>query len=179
MSVSRKARSIPARWLGAFKKGHRYSDREHIDEDQAWELLLRWEKSKGTDKEAEEALDYLTKFNNEYYKNVVSKTDALHECKCPDRKRGDKHLEGCLRNSLNDRQNAKNRDIMSIQNRNNPSANDIQSHFEDDTFEGGLDYLDAMTQQKEASYNPEDALIELIDLQRELDKQREDDDTEY
>ena len=135
MSVSKKARNVPKQFLGAFKKGHRFSSRDMIDEELAWEMLERWERSGGKDKEAEEALLYMAKFNNEFHKNVVSKTDPLHPCNCPNRKRGDKHLEGCLRNDLNDRENAKNRDIMSIQNRNNEPENEKESSFTDDTFD--------------------------------------------
>ena len=81
-------------------------------------MLDRYEKSGGTDKEAETTLDYLTKFNNEYYKGVVKKGDenALHNT-------------DELRKSIYSRQNAKNRDIMSIQNRSNPE--DAQRAIDD------------------------------------------------
>ena len=182
MSVSKKARSVPSRWLGAFKKGHRYSSRDMIDEDLAWELLERWEKSKGTDKEAEQALDYLAKFNNEYHKNVVSKTDPLHKCTCPNRKRGDAHLEGCHRNDLNDRENAKNRDIMSIQNRNDlPDSGDNQTGDEELSSQNpnsDLDQFHYNQSKRGAVVNyTEDALIELLDAQAEIDDME--DDTEH
>ena len=106
MSVSRKARSVPRRFLGAFKKGHRYSTREMIDEELSWELLYRIERSNYTDLEAIEALEYITKFNNEFHKNVIKKGDpkALHST-------------DELRRDLYSRENAKNRDIMSVNNR--------------------------------------------------------------
>lgn len=179
MSVSKKARNVPSRWLGAFKKGHRYSSREQIDEDLAWELLNRWEKSKGTDKEAEAALDYLTKFNNEFHKNVVSKTDPLHKCTCPNRKRGDKHLDGCLRNDLNDRENAKNRDIMSVQNRNiEPDKDNAQyEEFYDGFNPNPSEDKFFQKNQGSTSNYVEDAMIELLDAQAAIDDME--DDTEH
>lgn len=178
MSVSKKGRNVPSRWLGAFKKGHRYSSREQIDEDLAWELLNRWEKSKGTDKEAEQTLDYLTKFNNEFHKNVVSKTDPLHKCTCPNRKRGDKHLDGCLRNDLNDRENAKNRDIMSVQNRNEirDNTSNEEEEFNAQNPNSAEDQFFQRNQGATANC-VEDAMIELLDAQAAIDAME--DDTEH
>ncbi len=72
-----KQRLIPKRFLGAFKKGHRKSAREFIDEELAFKLLDLAEKG---DQEAIKALDWLTQFNNEYHKAVINKADknALH-----------------------------------------------------------------------------------------------------
>lgn len=113
MTQPKKPISIPKRFLGAFKAGHRPSARQFIEDDFAWVMLRRWVASGETDKEAEAHLEYMTTFNNEHHKNVVSKTNALHVCKCPNRKKGSSHLPNCLRNDLNERENAKNRDIMS------------------------------------------------------------------
>jgi hypothetical protein len=68
---------IPKEFLGAFKAGHRHAAREYIDEDLAWGLLrLLNEGRKG----AREALEWLTQFNNEYYKCVFTMTLAdFHE----------------------------------------------------------------------------------------------------
>ncbi len=69
---------IPREYLGAFKAGHRASSRPFIDEELAKRLLR-----KVIDENCEESkahLEYITKFNNEYYKAVVKKGDenALH-----------------------------------------------------------------------------------------------------
>lgn len=68
---------IPKHFLGAFKKGHRKSAREFIDEDLAFRLL---EKAKNGCQESIEALEWLTQFNNEYHKAVINKNDptAFH-----------------------------------------------------------------------------------------------------
>lgn len=160
--VSKKARNVPKKWLGAFKKGHRFSDREYIDEDQAWEMLERWEKSGGTDKEAESVLDYLTKFNNEYYKGVIKKGDknALHNT-------------DELRKSVYDRQNAKNRDIMSIQNRKKESKANQKANSNEEEFDAFNPNTNPDTDQFYYDQNKggavtnyvEDALIELLDAQ--------------
>ncbi len=183
MSVSKKARNVPARWLGAFKKGHRYSSRDMIDEEMSWILLDKIEKSNYTDQEAMTALDYLAKFNNEFHKNIVSKTDPLHECTCPDRKKGDKHLEGCLRNDLNDRENAKNRDIMSVQNE---TVSRIKYKSNEDEINADTDGHEDLDNpgMKKKNHRPyinavEDAVIDLIDAQDEVDRLRNEDDTEH
>lgn len=94
---------IPKRFLGAFKVGHRPSAKEFIDEDLSRALLKRVLDSNYTDAEAVSALDYLTRFNNEFHKNVISKTDPnrLH--------RTEKQVR-----SLYSRENSKNRDVMSV-----------------------------------------------------------------
>ena len=93
---------IPKQFLGAFKAGHRPAAREFIDEEQSFELLKRIYSSNWTDEEAIKALTWLTKFNNEYHKNVIKKgdTNALHNT-------------DTLRKQLYARENAKNNDIMS------------------------------------------------------------------
>lgn len=72
-----KKRTIPKEFLGAFQKGHRKSAREFIDEDLAYRLLERTENGC---EESRRALEWLTKFNNEYHKNVIKKGDktAFH-----------------------------------------------------------------------------------------------------
>ena len=178
MSVSKKARNVPSRFLGAFKKGHRFSSRDAIDEDLSWDLLDKIEKSNYTDKASIEALEYIAKFNNEFHKNVVSKTDPLHKCTCPNRKRGDKHLEGCQRNDLNDRENAKNRDIMSVQNetvkRTKYKSSEDEINADTEIQSENLD--NPISKSKHRPYiNPvEDAMIDLIDGFNELEGADED-----
>jgi len=71
------AKRIPKEFLGAFKCGHRLASKDFIDEDFSRELLKRTMRG---DEEAKNALEYLTKFNNEFHKNVIKKGDesALH-----------------------------------------------------------------------------------------------------
>jgi len=132
MSISNKARTVPAKYLGAFKKGHRFSSRDMIDEDLAWTLLDRIEKSKGTDVEAIQAMEYLVKFNNEFHKNIIKKNDptALHNT-------------DELRRDLYSRENAKNRDIMSVQNQNY-SYNTVESQSDSNNFDEDdlIEFLD-------------------------------------
>lgn len=99
----KKDAHIPKRFLGAFKVGHRPSAKEFIDEELAKLLLKRILESNYTDTEAVFTLDYLTRFNNEFHKNVIKKSDPdrLHRTK--------KQIK-----SLYSRENAKNRDVMSV-----------------------------------------------------------------
>lgn len=85
------SKRIPKEFLGAFKKGHRQSVREFIDEDLAFKLL---EKVEQGCEEARSALLWLTKFNNEFHKDFFNKDepDALHNgenlrLECSDRLR--------------------------------------------------------------------------------------------
>jgi hypothetical protein len=68
---------VANRFLGAFKCGHRFSAQEYIDDDFAFELLEKF--NKGDDK-AGEALEWIAKYNNEYYRGVLKKNDksAIH-----------------------------------------------------------------------------------------------------
>lgn len=89
---------VPKQYLGAFKRGHRANTREFIDESLSWKLLKQ---AKNGDKEALKALEWLTRFNNEFHKNVLKKDGkSLHETE-EERKK------------LYSRENAKNRDIAS------------------------------------------------------------------
>lgn len=69
--------NIPREFLGAFKKGHRKSAREFIDEELSVELL---KKALAGCEESRKALEWVTKFNNEYHKAVIKKDDptAFH-----------------------------------------------------------------------------------------------------
>lgn len=69
--------NVPKEFLGAFKRGHRRSSKEFIDEELADKLL---EKALAGDKEAEAALRWLARFNNEFHKGVIKKgaPDNLH-----------------------------------------------------------------------------------------------------
>lgn len=95
--------TIPKQFLGAFRRGHREASKEFIDEGLSYRLLKKVLDSNYQDLEALEALNYLTKFNNEYHKNVIKKGDAeaLHNT--------DKLRKECYA-----RENARNRDIMSV-----------------------------------------------------------------
>lgn len=97
--------TVPKRWLGAFKRGHRKASQTFIDEELSYDLLKRVIESNYTDEESMNALDYITKFNNEYHKNVIKKDDpnALHNT-------------DELRRSCYALENARNRDMMSITN---------------------------------------------------------------
>lgn len=70
------SKRVPKEFLGAFKKGHRKVVREFIDEELAIKLL---EKVQQGCKTSRKALEWLTKFNNEYYKDVINKNSALHK----------------------------------------------------------------------------------------------------
>ena len=156
MSVSKKARNIPAKYLGAFKKGHRFSSRDMIDEELAWTLLDRIEKSKGADVEAVQAMEYLVKFNNEYHKNVIKKNDstALHNT-------------DELRRDLYSRENAKNRDIMSVQNQTvtRTTYKSKEDSSADVDISSGIDNWDQNKVSAHTPYsnNVEDAIIDLLD----------------
>ncbi len=69
---------VPKHLRGAFKNGHRLGVTEYIDEEFSFELLKRM---KAGDKEAEAALEWLTKYNNEYYRGILRKDDptAIHK----------------------------------------------------------------------------------------------------
>lgn len=91
--------AVPKHFLGAFKRGHRRAAQEFIDDDFSAMLLLRVD----FDPRAREALEFLTKFNNEYHKNVLKKGDpeALHQ--------GDEARKECYA-----RNNRVNRDALTM-----------------------------------------------------------------
>lgn len=68
---------MPKEYLGAFKKGHRLASQEFIDEELSLILLRKAEEGC---EESKKALEWLTKFNNEFHKCVIRKGDetALH-----------------------------------------------------------------------------------------------------
>jgi len=72
LQVLAAQKRIPKEFLGAFKCGHRMASKDFIDEDFSRELLKRTMRG---DEEAKKALEFLTKFNNEYHKNVLVKED--------------------------------------------------------------------------------------------------------
>ena len=131
---------IPKQFLGAFKAGHRPAARQFIDEEHSFELLRKIYDSNWTDQESIKALAWLTKFNNEYHKNVIKKgdTNALHNT-------------DTLRKGLYARENAKNGDIMSAKVHNVES---MQDKYEEIV-------------NKNNTFNYEDMLIEMIDHQDE------------
>jgi len=143
-----KKHYIPKQYLGAFKAGHRQNTREFIDEELSYQLLDKIIKSKYTDTKSMEALAYITKFNNEYYKNVIKKGDttAIHNT--------DKLRKDCYA-----RENSKNRDIMSRENKYLKSLDSqtIPENPDTPTIKDGI-----APQPIEASSH-EDVLIEVID----------------
>lgn len=70
-------RRVPKEYLGAFKRGHRLASKDFIDDEFSFKLLYD---ALAKNQKAIEALKFLTKFNNEYHKNVLKKGDpnALH-----------------------------------------------------------------------------------------------------
>jgi hypothetical protein len=64
---------IPKEFLGAFKAGHRLASKDFIDEEFSRELL---KKTMRGCEESRRALEYLTKFNNEYHRGIVKKGDV-------------------------------------------------------------------------------------------------------
>lgn len=106
---------IPKQFLGAFRCGHREASKEFIDETLSHKLLRRVLESDYKDLPALDLLNYITKFNNEFHKNVIKKGDptALHNT--------DK-----LRRECYARENARNRDFMSARNYMKVDAEDFQ-----------------------------------------------------
>lgn len=77
--LTQKSRTVPKRFLGAFKVGHRHAVRKYIDEEYSWYLLSRIEASGYTDTDSIAMLEYMSKFLDEYYRNSgLSKPDAFH-----------------------------------------------------------------------------------------------------
>lgn len=130
---------IPKQYLGAFKCGHRESAKEFIDEDLSQTLLSRILKSNYQDQEAVEALAYVTKFNNEFHKNVIKKDD-------PD----SLHNTDNLRRSLYSRENARNRDVLSHPKSEiisiNDSIHDLETMSHDDFLRQMIEHLDGYRQ---------------------------------
>jgi hypothetical protein len=91
-------KKVPKQFLGAFKHGHRKGVREYIDEELSIQLLARVENG---DKKALEALEWITKYNNETYRGVLKKNDpeAIHN--------NDK-----LYKEASDAHNARRRDLL-------------------------------------------------------------------
>lgn len=90
---------IPREFLGAFRAGHRASAREFIDEEFSLKLLRKVIYDNCA--EARKHLEYITKFNNEFHKNVIKKDD-----------RNALHNTDELRQDCYSRENSKNRDLF-------------------------------------------------------------------
>lgn len=169
IKLPKKRYGVPKQFLGAFKCGHRVSAQEFIDDEFAYELLCQIYESDWTNKEAIQQLEYLTKFNNEFHKNVVLKNDQLHTCKCLNRLKGDEHENDCLRDSLNKRENARNRDITSIYKDNIVSIDNFYDLREEAQT---LSFLDM---NRDLS-NHENTLIDLITSEEFKNSKRKDKD---
>ena len=140
--------AIPKQYLGAFKAGHRASSREFIDEELSYSLLKRIIDSNYTDQAAMDQLAYITKFNNEFHKNVIKKGDkkALHNTKE-------------LRKDCYARENARNRDISSREHNFMQSLEPTSIHTENgETIKDGPN-APLLDQE-----NHEDNAIEIIDI---------------
>lgn len=150
----KKKPRIPAQYLGAFKCGHRGPAREYIDEELSYALLNKILKSKFTDKASMDALAYITKFNNEYYKAIVKKGDkeALHNTEA-------------LRKDCYTRNNAMNRDMMG------KKENRVKEKVVEE--EQGTRVINMNTYiTANRVLNHEDVVIELIDLKNEAIKSK-------
>lgn len=165
MAVSKKARNVPKQFLGAFKKGHRAGTREFIDEELSWQLLDRIEKSNWKDTEAIEALEYITRFNNEYHKNVVKKDDpkALHNeelsNECNEQGKQLTYRQACYA-----RENAKNRDLMSVGNRDEVKNTANPSPIHDEALNEEVVYVYNGASSHAPSENRfEDAIVDFLD----------------
>ncbi len=130
-----RRRWVPKQFLGAFKLGHRKNVREFIDDELAHELLDKIERSQYKDLEAIKNLEYITRVNNEYYRNVLRQIQPDD----PDRTKHQLHNTKELVSSCFTAYNAKERDLLS------------KSYAQDVTY------------SNEPGYDPEDTLIDLID----------------
>ena len=124
---------IPKQYLGAFKVGHRESAKEFIDEELSFSLLEKIIKSEWTDQVSMDALAYITKFNNEFHKNVIKKGDnnALHNT-------------DALRKQLYARENARNRDITSLQRRSFLTLDSDRDSLDGDLDTQLVDVIDSI-----------------------------------
>ncbi len=140
--------------MSCFKAGHRNAAKEFIDDEFAHKLLKRVENSNYTDKEAMEALDFLHKLNSEYYKNVIKKDDPLSL-----------HSTKKLRRDCYARENARNRDIMSVE-RHKVSRLDRPIETDGDVFfvtTISSDSFDGTNHLGHRRSSHEDTIIDLLD----------------
>ncbi|NJO18768.1 MAG: hypothetical protein HC838_00080 [Spirulinaceae cyanobacterium RM2_2_10] len=136
----------PKHWLSCFKAGHRHTAKEFIDDDFAHQLLKRVKDSNYTDTEAIQALDFLHKMNSEYYKNVLKKGDrkAFHRTKK-------------LRQDCYQRENARNRDILS-------AKRFLVTHLESPVVGSDNEFMsEAFLYPQRSADSHEDVIIDLLD----------------
>lgn len=140
---------IPKEYLGAFKAGHRPSAREFIDDELSFELLRKVLEG---DQEAKRMLEYITRFNNEFHKNVIKKGDkkALHNT-------------DELRKQLYDRENARNRDISS----KNQGSMYSWEYVAETQAVSEADQSTTVNSGRNL-FNHEDVVIELIEQKKKL-----------
>lgn len=136
---------IPKRFLGAFKVGHRPSSKEFIDEDLSRVLLKRVLESNYEDTEALHSLEYITRFNNEFHKNVVRRddTERLHKT--------DNQVK-----DLYSRENSKNRDVMSVRKGNLHYFGGASNPWTDEPWADGV-YTGL--QERKASFRPRSRIL--------------------
>lgn len=116
-------------------------------------LLKKVEESNYTDLESIKALDYLHKFNSEFHKNVVKKGDksALHRSKK-------------LRRDCYARENARNRDVLSMRRDRVVSLEIKIRRVVQEKFTGEEKFMaDSHLFASGAIENPENILIEILD----------------
>lgn len=144
---------IPKKFLGAFKAGHRATVRDFIDEELSYKLLRKIINSKYKDLESIKQLEYITKFNNEYYKAVIKHNDnnSLHNTS--------ELVRDCFT-----RNNIRNRDLLSKE----------PNKFTSISYQ--MTNNDSLKEQKLEKHinsnrnltNHEENLIDLIDVKKEI-----------
>ncbi len=154
---------IPKEYLGAFKKGHRHAAREYVDEEFA-EGLLRLSQSGVA--WAREALEWITKFNNEYYKCVFTKTSDDIIQTSDERK---ERYTAQNKRQIDLIANVKVMQLMSddgfldMKGKFDPRAEDYSFYAE---------YDPDLVAGAACTPSGEDELIELLDLKREMEKSK-------
>lgn len=140
------SKRVPKEFLGAFKQGHRANVRDFIDDEFAHKLLKQVQKN--NDPEARAALEWLTKYNNEYYRGVLKKNDpkAIHNT--------DK-----LYKEATDAHHARRRDISTVERHTMVSYESPGPRISDDVDRA----LDEQFLNQNRNLNHEDHLIDLIE----------------
>lgn len=166
--------AIPKQFLGAFKAGHRKSAREFIDEELSYQLLSKIIASNYEDKESIKNLEYITRFNNEFHKNVVLKDGkALHTSeqlsdevfledytpKEGSKRKGHKAGETMtMKQQMTHRENVRNRDITSLENDRMLSIEPQVSESE-----GGQSKIDQFLNSGRDLHSHEDTILGLLE----------------
>ena len=154
---TKKTTLIPKKYLGAFKQGHRAVSRPFIDDEFSYQLL---EKIQQGCKESETTLEYIAKFNNEFYRCVLESDQSsnLHQ--------RDVDVVGEL-----DRKGKPVSQVKSIYDSHNARRRDLSSNrafivSESVTdLQGRINYpSDQRSDISTSGVNHESVLIDLLDL---------------